>query len=60
VSELDYCLEILRDSDICFPVIQYICKDCGTYFYYEDDTAEFCPKCGSRNVSPEREVEIVD
>jgi DNA-directed RNA polymerase subunit RPC12/RpoP len=34
-------------------VVAFYCRNCGSIFWYSDDTAIICPKCGSRDVVPE-------
>lgn len=57
---IDEILEALVDVRLELVAIE--CKDCKTEFYYNDDTAKYCPKCGSRNVEAvyNRDVELLD
>lgn len=43
-------------------LVVYYCRDCRTYFYLEDDTGEYCPKCGHVNIEVlyERNVRLLD
>ncbi|MHC1624885.1 MAG: hypothetical protein ACXQS2_02695 [Methermicoccaceae archaeon] len=60
LPELDTALEAL--TDYRSELVAFRCTDCGAEFYYQDDTAKFCPKCGSMNIEPEynRDVELLD
>ena len=31
-------------------VILYVCKECSKDFYCSDDTAKYCPYCGSTRI----------
>lgn len=33
-------------------VVKFYCRNCSAEFYYQDDTAIFCPKCGSKEIIP--------
>ena len=58
--ELDIARERLIDYII--PVVAYVCKECEVEFYYEDDTARFCPRCGGKKIEVlyEWDVELLD
>ena len=60
LPSLDTALEAL--TDYRSEVMAFRCTGCGTEFYYQDDTAKFCPKCGSSAVEAEynRDVELLD
>ncbi len=57
--DLDTAREVLSDN--ISELVAYECESCGAEFYFEDDTAKLCPKCGSE-VKPlyERDVELLD
>jgi len=58
--ELDEARE--RLIDFIIGLVAYFCKNCRSEFYFEDDTAKFCPKCRSSEVKVEyeRDVELLD
>ncbi len=58
--ELDEAREAL--IDYISGLVVYECKNCESEFYYQDDTAKFCPKCGSEVIRPlyDRDVELLD
>jgi len=60
LPDLDTALEAL--TDYRSELVAFHCNDCGAEFYYQDDTAKFCPKCGGTNIEPEynRDVELLD
>jgi len=51
-----------RLIDYIVGLVTYTCNNCKTEFYFIDDTAKFCPKCGSSDVRVEyeRDVELLD
>jgi len=58
--ELDTARE--RLIDYIEPIVAYICRECEAEFYYEDGTARFCLRCGSKEIEPlyNRDVELLD
>lgn len=58
--DLDTAREVL--CDYVTELVAYKCESCGAEFYYLDDTAKYCPKCGSDKGQPvyERAVELID
>lgn len=57
---IDNALEVLKDYR--YDIVAIYCDECGIEFYFVDDTARFCPNCGSANIKPkyDRDVELLD
>jgi len=61
---MEISLDMAREAlqDYLEHIFAYRCNSCGLEFYFVDDTAKFCPKCGGMHVEPQynRDVELLD
>ena len=60
---MEISLDMAREAlqDYISGLVAYRCESCGAEFYFGDDSAKLCPKCGflARPVY-ERDVELLD
>jgi|Deesub1362B_J571_1020462.scaffolds.fasta_scaffold00781_26 rubrerythrin len=60
---MEISLDAAREAliDHIHELVAYRCESCGAEFYFEDDTAKLCPKCGFlAKPAYERDVELLD